>query len=367
MKITVVGIGKLGLCTALCFEKAGYNVLGIDLSEDYVRMINEKTLISYEPNLMEYLANSKNFRATTSLKDGLEFSDIIFILVETPLGSGENFYDHTILSKLLMDINDHKVENKHIIISCTVMPTYINRIGKYLLTDCENTTLNYNPEFIAQGNIIADFQNPDLILIGEETKESGDIIEEINLRVCNNRPHICRMTPLEAEITKITINGFITMKISYANMIGDAANKLGANGEVVMNAVGKDSRIGIKYLKPGHSFGGPCFPRDTSAVSQFLKNVGIKPFLTDASGKYNDFHTQFEVEELLEKNLETYVIEDVCYKENCHIPIIEESAKLKIAHELIKRGKKVIIRDYPHMIREVKISYGSLFSYEIIK
>ena len=367
MNITVIGIGRLGICVALSYEKAGHNVLGIDISENYIKLINEKKLVSYEPNVMEYLKNSKNFRASTSIEEGLEFSDVIFIMIDTPNNGGDNFYDHSNLSTFLMTINDFKVQNKHIVICCTIMPTYINKIGKFLLNDCKNTTLNYNPEFIAQGDIIQGLENPDLILIGEVTKESGDIIEKINLSACNNKPIVCRMSPLEAEITKIGLNGYITMKISYANMIGDAAKILGANGKVILNAIGSDSRIGKKYLNPGYSFGGPCFPRDTLALSQSLRNIDIKPIMTDASGDYNKYHTQLQVNELLEQDLDVYSFEDVCYKPNCHIPLIEESAKLVIAKNLVKKGKKVIIRDFVQVINEVKKEYGNIFSYEIIK
>ncbi len=365
MNLTVIGIGRLGICNALCFEKVRYRVLGVDIFENYVRAVNDKSLSSYEPKVEEYLKNSNNLRATTSLKEGLEFSNIIFIVIDTPNSGDEKFYDHKKLSNLLTRINDQKVKNKHIVICCTVMPSYINQIGKYLLSDCEDTTLNYNPEFIAQGQIIDGLQNPDMILIGEETKEAGDLIEEITQKTCQNRPHICRMSPLEAEITKISLNGYLTTKISFANLIGDASKKLGANPEVILEAIGKDSRIGNKFLKYGHSYGGPCLPRDTRALAQFIRNTKVNPILMEATNKYNILHTELEVEELLKKNQDLYIIEDICYKENSHVPIIEESAKLKIAKELVKRGKKVIIKDLKHMIRVVKMEYGNLFSYEI--
>ncbi|MFX0141382.1 MAG: hypothetical protein ACFFDN_47530 [Candidatus Hodarchaeota archaeon] len=170
----------------ISLESVGYNLLGVDIFEDYVRSINEKTFFSYEPKLVEYLKSSKNFKATTSLEEDLNFADVIFFIVDTPNGGGENFYDHTKLSNLLNQINNLKVKNKHFVIFCTIMPTYINRIGKFLLSDCENTTLNYNPEFIAQGDIIKGLEYPDMVLIGEENNEAGDIIEEISLKVCKN-------------------------------------------------------------------------------------------------------------------------------------------------------------------------------------
>src|SRR5579864_7347968 len=111
--IAVIGIGKLGLCTALIFEKYGYNVLGIDTNEKYINSLNNKTFESKEPNVCNYLKNSKNFKATTNLEEGLNFSNILFIVVPTPNGGGDNHYDHSILSNLLLKINKYKVNNKH--------------------------------------------------------------------------------------------------------------------------------------------------------------------------------------------------------------------------------------------------------------
>ena len=150
-KLTFIGIGRLGLCSGLVFEKAGYNVLGVDIFPGYVEALNNKQYQSHEPLVVDYLKNSKNFRATTNLKEGLDFSDNIFIVVQTPNGGGLNFYDHSILSNLLVKINNLKVQNKNLIVCCTTMPEYLKNIGQHLIRDCKNTTINYNPEFIAQG------------------------------------------------------------------------------------------------------------------------------------------------------------------------------------------------------------------------
>ena len=129
MNLTVIGIGKLGLCTALCFERAGYNIMGVDINQDYVEQINNKTLISHEPLVNEYIKESTNFRATTSLEEGLLFADIYFIVIHTPNGGGEQFYDHCHLNNLLIQMNNHKLINKHIVICCTIMPQYIQKYG----------------------------------------------------------------------------------------------------------------------------------------------------------------------------------------------------------------------------------------------
>src|SRR3990167_11272470 len=125
--ISVIGVGRLGLCMALCLEKAGYNILGVDLSEKYTSILNEKSYESPEPFVTEYLKQSKNFFATTSLKNALEFSDTYFIFVPTNKLNGENPYDTRILSDLLAEISSYNISNKHIIISGTVPPGYITK------------------------------------------------------------------------------------------------------------------------------------------------------------------------------------------------------------------------------------------------
>ena len=364
-KITIIGIGKLGLGLALLIENAGFNVCGVDILPSYVTSINNKTFKTKEPEYEDLLKNSNNFYATTDLLEGLNFSNTIFIIVPTPNCGGERFYDHSILSNLLVKINKHKVINKSLIIGCTVMPGYIRDIANLLIKDCENTTINYNPEFIAQGEIIKGFLNPDIILIGTHDHILANKLKEIYQLITKTNPKYCILKPIEAEMVKISINGFITTKISFANMISDVCDKLGADKNSVLKSVGSDSRIGNKYFNPGYSFGGPCFPRDTKALKQIVDSVNLNSDLLAGTTKYNEEHSLFQTNQMLEKNKKEYIIEDICYKEGSIIPIIEESAKLKIAKNLIKAGKKVIIKDQSHMIDEVIKEYGNLFDYEI--
>jgi len=164
--ITIIGIGKLGLGFSLLLEQSGYNVLGVDIISEYVNLLNNKKLKSFEPDYERLLKISKNFRATLSLEEGLNHSNTIFIIVQTPNSGGERFYDHSILSDLLTKINKLRISNKDLIIGCTVMPGYISEIGKHLIPDCKNCHLSYNPEFVAQGEIIRGFKKPDIILVG---------------------------------------------------------------------------------------------------------------------------------------------------------------------------------------------------------
>ena len=382
--ITVIGIGKLGLGFALLLERSGYNVLGVDIFPDYVNRINEKTIYFEEPGYNELLQKSENLKATTDLKEGLHHSDIIFIIVQTPNGGGSRFYDHTILSNLLEKINKLKPENKHFIIGCTVMPNYIQDIGKQLIHKCVNATLSYNPEFVAQGDIVKGFENPDIILVGTESEPLKPVLKEIYDRMTKNEPRFCFMKPTEAEIVKISLNGFITTKISFANMISDLCDTLpSVDKSTVLEAIGSDSRIGTKYFRPGTSFGGPCFPRDTRALKQLMDQNGIQSNLLQATTEYNNQHVLFQSQQLLSddktisENMKTlltcdsiddskYIFSNVCYKDNSKIPIIEEAAKLKIAERLVKHhNKSVTIKDVAPIINEVKKEFGSLFTYEI--
>ena len=368
--ITVIGIGKLGLGFALLLEKSGYNVFGVDISPEYVAKINDKSIRFSEPGYDELLDKSHNLVASTDLHAGLDHSDIIFIIVQTPNGGGKRFYDHSILSNLLEKINRTKPSNKHFIVGCTVMPEYIETIGNVILSDAVSCTLSYNPEFVAQGDIVHGFENPDIILLGTHSETLPDKIREIYDSMTKTTPKYCIMTPTEAEIVKISLNGFITTKISFANMVSDLCDTLSVSRDRVLDAIGSDSRIGTKYFRPGYSFGGPCFPRDTRALKQLMDQHGVLSSLLAATTDYNEEHIQFQTRQILEehqKKREYYhIIEDVCYKENSKIPIIEESAKLKIAELLVKKyNQEVIIRDVEPIIHEVKKEYGNLFLYNI--
>ena len=364
--ITIIGIGKLGLGLALLFEKAGYNVLGIDKNKNYVDTLNKKELDTIEPKYNELLKLSTRIKFSTSLEDGLNHSNLIYILIQTPNSGGDKFYDHSFLSNLLSDINKLKPSDKHIIIGCTVMPKYIDEIGSFLLRDCNNISLSYNPEFVAQGDVIDGFMNPDLILIGTHSKHVEEKLKEIYDKIRTNNTY-CVMTPLEAEITKISINGYITTKLSFANMISDVCDNVGANKEVVLKSIGSDSRIGNKYFKPGYSYGGPCFPRDTKALQLFVEQSNIPSNLLNATTFYNEHHIDYQTQRILDNtDSKPIVIENVSFKQTNTTTIIEESAKLKIAKQLVENNKHVIIRDIQPIILEVQKEYGNIFDYEVI-
>ena len=299
--ISVIGIGKLGLCFSLVLEKAGYNVKGCDIKEDYVKSINDKIFKTIEPNVEKYLKESKNFVATNNLKETIDFSNIIFITVKTTsLMNGE--YDCSQVDNVInniMELGSSK-NIKQIIISCNVSPGYSDEAQKKL--ENYNYIVHYNPEWIAQGSIIYDQEFPDLVVIGENDKESGDIIKDIYEKICLNNPSFHRMDRLSAEITKISLNCSLISKISMANEIGDLAIKSGVDPNKILNAIGSDSRIGSKYFKYGFGYGGVCFPRDSRAFIKYSNDLGIKSSMVIAAEEVNKNHLQFQLDEFFKNN-----------------------------------------------------------------
>lgn len=363
--ISIIGIGRLGLCLALNFTNKGYDVTGIDSNKKYVDLINTKQFQSTEPGVNELLQLQHSFNAHVDLFNALK-NDIIFIVLPTPsLKSGK--YDCQYIDETVNKLMDYGIQptKKYLIISSTVSPGYCDSISQKL--NKYNYEIVYNPEFIAQGSILNDQLNPDFVLIGCQSIEGKNIVESLYLDLCQNNPTIHKMSLIEAEIAKIALNCFITTKIAYANMVGDIAVKLGASPDTILNAIGSDSRIGNKYLKYGFGFGGPCFPRDNRAFGIVCEENGIYPYISYATDKSNNAHLGYQIDEFIQKNPNKTIpvtIKHVTYKINSDI--LEESQRLKFAEELQRLGYTVIIQDKLNVIEKLQGLYENTFKYEII-
>ncbi len=363
--VGIIGIGKLGLCFALNLEKAGLNVTGIDINEKYVTDINSKTLISDEPFVTEYLLQSSNFVASINIADVVKDEiEIIFVMVATP-STKNGDYNHEQIERVINELIGFgkREQTVAVVVGCTVMPGYCNSLSTRLKE--YNYEVCYNPEFIAQGNIIHDQQYPDQILIGETNQQSGDKLEAIYHALCKNKPAFCRMDLLSAEIAKLATNCFLTTKISFANSIGDLALKSGADPDKILQAVGADSRIGKKYLNYGFGFGGPCFPRDNRALGIYAKSWEQQLFLSEATDNVNQQHLEFQYENYLKEYSETKPIEFqyITYKENSLI--LEESQQLALALKLAQAGRKVIIYERESILKELNENYPGLFDLKL--
>ena len=361
-KITVLGVGRLGLCFALTLEKGGYNVIGYDIREDYLKSIKNKTLKSFEPDVEKHLAKSKNLKVTANLKEALNYADVLFVTVRTT-SMPDGKYDVSQVENLINNLKkEGPVKNKHLVISCNVNPGYSDTVQKRMSK--LGYTVSFNPEWVAQGRIIKDQIYPDLIVIGQANKKAGDVIEKIYKNITKSNPKIHRMDRLSAEITKVSLNCFLTTKLSYANMVGQIAIKSGVSPEPILTAIGDDSRINPKFFKYGFGYGGPCFPRDTRAMTRYAKEIGIKPFIIKAVMETNKNHLDFQIQGFIKKHEKSkpIVIDSVSYKPGT--VIIEESQQLLFAVRLAKQGYKITIREHPEVIKQIKESYDKLFKYE---
>jgi len=368
-RVSVIGVGRLGICFALTLERAGYEVLGVDLFPGYVKQINDKTLESDEENVEEYLQASKNFRATTDLKEAVDFSDILFIVVATPsLENGR--YDHSQVDFIVDSMISYNLgadKDKQFIICCTTMPGYCDSV-QHRFNDYEyNFTVSYNPEFIAQGTILRDQAFPDTVLIGEGSPEAGDVLQEMYEKMTLNEPNINRMSKIEAEITKIGLNCFLTTKISYANMIGDIVSKAGGSPKAVLSAIGADSRIGNKYINYGYGYGGPCFPRDNRVLALYAQDLNIDALISIASDQTNEQHLRFQIEEFVKSNDKSKIVnlKRVTYKPES--TLLVESQQLAFAVGIAEQGFKVNIEERAVVIEQLKQIHGDLFTYKVEK
>jgi nucleotide sugar dehydrogenase len=345
MKIGIIGAGRLGICFALLCERAGYDVLVSDIREDYVRDLNAKKISTNEPEVEDLLRISKNFRATTNNKEVIEECDLIYTLVSTP-SLEDGSYDVSAVWNVVEDLKD-VTKTKYFVVGCTTNPGDCDAFQKYLP---RNVHVMYNPEFIAQGSIISDLKQADMVLLGVESTMEDHVVDDIRTlyrKIQTTRAIVCVMTPKSAEITKIAVNCFLTTKISYANMLGDVLHKSGCGDETiaVLRAIGTDSRIGNKYLTYGLGYGGPCLPRDNRAFAHFAKKVGLEYNLGYVTDGFNNEHAKTVADywEKMNAQRRPFYFEYISYKRGTDI--ITESQQYRLCLDLLDRGFKIYIQN----------------------
>jgi UDPglucose 6-dehydrogenase len=206
--------------------------------------------------------------------------------------------------------------------------------------------LCYGPEFIALGSVIHDFLNPDFLLIGELDRQSGEHLETCYREIMPAATSVRRMTLENAELTKISVNAFVTTKITFANMLAEMCAKIPQGDiDVVSDALGLDSRIGRKYLTGGLGFGGPCFPRDNVALSFIAGAIGARSDLSTTTDTLNRSFAARVLPQLLGKVSRdlTVAVLGLAYKPFSHV--IEESQAILLAKSFLEQGARVLAYD----------------------
>ena len=342
MKIGLIGAGRLGICLALLIERAGFDVIASDVREDYVERLQNKVIFTNEPHVQDYLSQSENIEFTTDNQKLIDESDIIFTLVQTP-SLEDGSYDVSAVWKVVQDLQNSNTKGKSFVVGCTTNPGDCDEFQKMLDMD-----VYYNPEFIAQGSIIKDLQNADMVLLGGKGKHL-DALKELYylIQYGFKDANVHTMSAKAAELTKIAVNCFLTTKISYANMIGEvlALSKLDGEIDTVLNAIGSDSRIGKKYLNFGFGFGGPCFPRDNRAFAAHAKSVGVQHNIGFTTDAFNEEHAEFIKEYFMHKNKKhlPFAFKYLTYKPG--IDILTESQQYRLCVDLLNEGYHVYCMD----------------------
>jgi len=358
MKIGIIGAGRLGLTFALLCEKNGYDVIVSDIREDYVFNLNQKICITNEPLVQSMLLDTTKFSATTNNVEVIKNSDLIFIFVATPSTLDGN-YDTTKVFDIVSDFYSANSQNiqlygKKVIVGCTTNPGDTEQVQQRL--NMFNVQVAYNPEFIAQGEIVKGLEQSDIVLIGTEYTKLGNDLIDVYKKIQTTTVNAYVMSPKAAELTKIGINCFLTTKISYANMMGDIMIKSGLESEIsmVLSAIGGDTRVGKKYINYGFGFGGPCLPRDNRALGHYAKNLGMELNLPLTVDNFNKEHSNFLKEYYIEKNPDRtvpFVMKYITYKKGTDIT--EESQQFQLCIDLLDEGYSVNVIEIDSVITQL--------------
>jgi UDPglucose 6-dehydrogenase len=353
--ISVVGLGKLGTPLAACLASKGFNVIGVDTDPVKIEWLSSGKVPFFEPGLQEMVqSNRERLMFTQEIDGAVISSSVTFIVVATPSEPDGSFSLCHVLSACEgIGRALRAKQGFHLfVLTSTVMP---GATGNAVQRALENASgkrcgldfgLCYNPEFIALGSVIHDFLNPDFILIGESDGRSGQMLEALYGAVCENSPPVVRMNFVNAELTKISVNTFVTTKISFANMLAGICERLPqANVDVVTSALGLDSRIGRKYLKGAVGYGGPCFPRDNRALAALAHQIGTKASLAEMTDEVNRREVQ-RLASLIKSRMSnhgTLGVLGLAYKP--HTDVAEQSQGLLLAEALASENISVVAYD----------------------
>jgi UDPglucose 6-dehydrogenase len=298
MRLAVVGLGKLGSPMAALLASVGNEVVGADLNAHTVAAINAGEASVVETGFEELMVKaSPHLRATTSVEDAVEDAEVVFCIVPTPSLPDSSFdtrFAEEAFEAIGRGFARKNIGRRVAVLTSTVLPGATEaRVQPALERGSgeevgEKLGLCYSPEFIALGSVIENMRRPDMVLMGASDTWAAEVAVAAVKSVVEVEVPVAMMSIVNAEMTKIAVNTFITTKISYANMIGEMCERLpGADAGVVTDAVGLDSRIGRKYLRPAAPYGGPCFPRDNAAFAGLARSLGVTADIAVATDSVN--------------------------------------------------------------------------------
>jgi UDPglucose 6-dehydrogenase len=340
---------------AAAIASRGLRVIGVDVNRDAVDALNAGRAPVQETGLDDLIAaNRARLRATMSHREAILDSDVTFVIVPTPSDESGAF-SLRYASSACDDIGAALAEKDgyHLVaLTSTVLPGSMRygllpileqRSGKACGGDFG---LCYSPEFIALGSVIHDFLHPDFTLIGEFDERAGDRLAAAYAEILPDATQCARMSLENAELAKICVNTYLTMKIAFANTLADLCERIpGGDVDLVCDALGLDPRIGRKYLTGALGYGGPCFPRDNVALAFLARTLGTRADLAQTTDRVNRSLSAAVIERIGAEIAggATVAVLGLAYKPSSHV--IEESQGLILAKALARRGIRVVAHD----------------------
>jgi UDPglucose 6-dehydrogenase len=375
--VSIIGMGYVGLCTAVGFASKGNKVVTLDNNQEKVSSINNGISPFYEPGLDDLLQKSvkKGYLACISdIKKAIQQSEITFISVGTPSKTDGSIDLKQIQDSVIEVGKALKTKNGYhlIIVKSTVVPGTTDSVVKPLLEKHSNKNcgsdfgLCMNPEFLREGSAVYDTLHPDRIIIGEYDKKSGDTLETLYKNFHGqDLPPIIRTNLPNAELIKYANNAFLATKISYINTIANICEKIpGTDITTVAKSIGLDQRINPKFLRAGLGYGGSCFPKDLKALIHFSSQNSYNPLLLQSVQNVNSDQAKRVVElvknELGDLSNKKVAILGLSFKPNTDD--MREARSIPIITELLSNAATVTAFD-PIAVSNAKSIFKNKISY----
>jgi UDPglucose 6-dehydrogenase len=367
MKIAVVGTGYVGLVTGTCLAETGNHVCCVDIDERKVNKLKNGQITIYEPGLEKlFERNLKEERLyfTTSLKEGLEEAEIVFLALPTPPGE-DGSADLKYVLGVAHDIGKLLTDYKIIIDKSTVPVGTAEKVRAAISQNYKGEfDVVSNPEFLREGVAVDDFLKPDRIVIGTTSERAKTMLTELYAPYVRQGNPIIFMDERSAELTKYAANAFLATKISFMNEIAQMCERLGADVDMVRKGIGSDERIGKRFLFPGIGYGGSCFPKDVKALVHSAKEAGYNFHILDAVTEVNEkqkSHLATKIKRYF-GNLagKHFALWGLAFKPNTDD--IREAPALEIIQELLDAGATVACFD-PEAMNNVKAIFGDKISF----
>jgi UDPglucose 6-dehydrogenase len=293
LNICMIGAGYVGLVSAACFSEFGWTVTCVDRDETRLADLKAGKSPIYEPGLDDLVA--RNMKAnrlifTSELRAAARDADIILLAVGTPMRRGDGHADLSYVYAAVEEIAPH-LEGFTVIVTKSTVPVgtsrEIERRLRALRPDGDFAVCS-NPEFLREGSAIQDFMHPDRVLIGADDERARDLMGRLYKPLALRNAPVMFVGRESAELAKYAANAFLALKISFINEIADLCEDLGADVQEVASAMGKDKRIGDKFLHPGPGYGGSCFPKDVSALIRTAREAKAPVSIVEQVQRVND-------------------------------------------------------------------------------